>query len=191
MFVKDLGIGLLLTAAVGSVSGQGPSENLLAWGLLGAVWPDIDMIVWWLKEKQPLNEWAHKHRDLLHYPLMAVPLSGLVAGAAGGWVCGIVCAATTMAHFVHDTVDNEGWGIRWFWVPWPVCAGDNHYYYISICIGRFDGRYVHRLTPLEQDVMVLRFGDPLWAHKANWALEIATFLSGIAAVYAWYHLMLI
>jgi len=116
----DVGIGLLLAMAIGWLTNTNHKLWLLIFGAVSSLAPDIDLVVYLIKHKGKLDQFAHEHRELLHKPLLfsfgvafvmlwldlayKIPLS----------LWASVWFTNTIAHFIHDTFEG-GWGIQWLW----------------------------------------------------------------------------
>jgi hypothetical protein len=149
----DIIIGLLLSAVISGVTSHTvPSLSLIILGVIGALLPDIDFIIWVIKQRGVINEWAHKHRDILHYPLLLIPAAfGMTLyffGQPEAWLVSL----GTLAHFIHDTMGIGG-GIRWLW---PF---DNRFYYLEQAKQSWK---LHKWTPQEQDAIARQRGNPNW-----------------------------
>ncbi len=178
----DIGVGLVLTTLVGVATNSEPSWTLLCVGLLGALWPDIDFIIWILRGKK-VDHLAHQHRDLLHRPLILTPILTIAVWLWLGRQAGILFGIATLAHFTHDTI-GHGWGIKWLW---PL---DNRYWCYRSC-----GDHpiqMHAWTKYEQDLMCEDYGNRHWMKQSygSWSggiiLELMVMGLGMASVVGWY-----
>lgn len=178
----DIGVGLLLASIVGAFTKQEPSQIFLAVGVAGCLLPDIDFLVWIMRGKK-LDHLAHKHRDLLHRPLVLTPiLTGCVWGFLG-WQAGVLFGIATLAHFMHDSI-GHGWGIKWFW---PL---DNQYWcYRSLADGPMQ---LNGWTEEEQCSMCDVLGDRDWMKQLyggftrSLIVELIVMAAGIASTVLWY-----
>lgn len=107
----DIGVGLLLAVIIGAITSVEPSWQFSLVGLAGALWPDLDFIIWVMRGNR-VDHLTHKHRDLLHRPLVLTPLLTITVWLCLEWQSGILFGVATLAHFTHDTI-GHGWGIRW------------------------------------------------------------------------------
>lgn len=106
----DVAIGLLIGLLVAVFSGE-YSPWLPVFGVVAALAPDLDFIVYLVRNKGRVDQYAHEHRDLLHKPLL-FSVGGASVVMAIDPVYAIIWLLGTLWHFVHDTFDG-GWGIRW------------------------------------------------------------------------------
>jgi membrane-bound metal-dependent hydrolase YbcI (DUF457 family) len=151
----DLGVGLIIAALVDVFQSSDPEIGFYLFGALAALSPDLDMPIWLLRTRGRLDRWAHRHRDLLHYPLFFIPGGALLFGWFFGSVYGLVFALASFAHFFHDSF-NEGWGIRWFW-PFS-----KRYFKLE----RENKTWaLKRWTRTEQDALAALHGDDNWAQR--------------------------
>lgn len=184
----DIGIGLLITSAVGMSLKASFSWWLVVVGLFGALWPDFDFIVYvgsrYVRGIKPLTDrWSTNHRDLLHRPLVLTPLITVSIGLCVGSLEAVIFCLATLAHFIHDTI-GHGWGILLFW---PL---DNHFY----CYRPVGSRpyAFYRLTRAEQVHMIEQFGRDQWVQQSyghissELKIELVTLSIGLTAVAIWY-----
>lgn len=153
----DIGFGLIFGVVFGIWSHQEPNLKILLIGICAALWPDIDFIVWILRKKK-LDEWAHKHRELLHRPLIAIPTAWIIGRYYLGTTEAYLIATATTYHFIHDTI-GHGWGIRWFW---PLA---NEFLCYRSTTKIYPVSRLYAWTASEQDDMCRRFGNKNWARE--------------------------
>jgi len=101
----DIGVGIFAALGVSHIFGVEPTVGLVVLGVFFALLPDLDILPF-------LWPTAYNHRSFLHYPLLYIPLSLLVAIFAGP-LFGTLFAIGVYAHLIHDTI-GLGWGIAWF-----------------------------------------------------------------------------
>jgi len=118
----DLIVGSMLACISWSL---GFGVNSL-WMIVAAFLPDLD-IPWnefWRifikKEKKfsfstLLDEHSYTHKFWFHNPLVTLPTVFFVAHWYQGYLFAAMIVITVFVHFVHDTVDHNFDGIRWFW----------------------------------------------------------------------------
>jgi hypothetical protein len=105
----DVGVGLILGVLLNTQTDFN-FEICLGLGVASTLLPDLDY-VWKLirTKKLPHSE----HRDGLHYPLIFVPLVGLL-----GWFIdpsiGLIFTLGSLMHFIHDSI-GIGFGIKWLY----------------------------------------------------------------------------
>ena len=111
MFI-DIALGLLIGSALAFFSGESYSLFLFL-GVGVTLLPDLDFLVWLVRRRGRVDQYAHEHRDLFHNPL----LFGVGGSLLIAWwqpLYGLLWLCATTAHFIHDTFDG-GWGIRWLY----------------------------------------------------------------------------
>lgn len=116
---------------------------LLALAIISALLPDID--IFWYGIKRLLGSEQHDHRSFTHYPLLYIPVIGLVYIFFGGMPA-VVLALGVYLHLLHDTI-GMGAGIAWLapfsyrkYQLWPVTEGDGHWirnYYLRPCLNAY------------------------------------------------------
>lgn len=181
--VLDAGVGMLLASFFGVGFDIQPSAFFITLGVLGALSPDIDFIMWTLLHKGHIHDpKVYKHRDLMHYPLIFVPLVGLVTSYFFGRFSGLLVSAGAVAHFLHDTTGLGG-GIRWLW---PF---DNRAYYIEKT--RLDGFKLYRWTEADILAREKELGAANWIRKLyqpfslNFIAEFGVLFLGILSLLGW------
>lgn len=103
----DIGVGLMLGVLLSSLTTLGYGWSL-AIGVSATLMPDLDYIWKAIRTKKLPNS---EHRDGLHYPLIIVPLAGIIGLVINPHV-GLILALGTLIHFVHDSV-GIGFGVKW------------------------------------------------------------------------------
>ncbi len=106
----DIAVGLMIGWIVSLFVGE-QHLSLMLFGMFATLAPDLDFIVWLVRNKWRVNQYAHEHRDLLHLPLI-FGLGGGLFIASFSPLAGVVWFCGTLAHFIHDTFDG-GFGIKW------------------------------------------------------------------------------
>lgn len=106
----DIAIGLLIGWLVATGAGE-QHLFLMLFGVFATLSPDLDFIVWLIRNNWKVDQYAHEHRDLLHLPLIFGVGGGLLISLLNP-LYGAVWFFGTIAHFMHDTIDG-GWGIQW------------------------------------------------------------------------------
>lgn len=102
-----------------------------------AVLPDLDVLM----QKAMEGKITGTHKNIMHYPLVIVPLVSLVAFLIFGfsWFWSLVAATALLVHYVHDTVEI-GPGIAWL-APFNTKA--------KYRLRRLEGEIRFRMTPEE------------------------------------------
>lgn len=140
----DIGAGILLSIWIGSAWTLPISGIWIAAGILFTLSPDADYLIHlWLGGS---SRNAHGHRDLLHHPLIFIPVGVLMLYPFGGpW--SVLFGLCAFMHFVHDSI-GIGWGIQWLW-PFR----DEHY-----------GLLYHVQPPKHREVRLPRKLLYIWEH---------------------------
>lgn len=153
----DIGIGLLAGAIFHRLTGIAllPSE-ILAIGFV--LLPDIDGLVQALR-RGALGRMDSSHRDLLHVPLLYVPIGTALAWLASDWHVAALFLVMSLIHFVHDSI-GTGWGIAWLR---PITR--NYYKFFSLDEGDASVTMKKLLvswTPAQQRAVAAQYGNPNW-----------------------------
>lgn len=107
----DIALGLIIAHALGWGWRQEPTVITYGLGVFFALLPDADVALKWLADATRLKRLV-SHRQILHYPLVLVPI-GLVVYQYHPFTAWLLVLSVG-AHFVHDSIGNI-WGIQWFW----------------------------------------------------------------------------
>lgn len=75
---------------------------------------EIDLFIWLIDHRFRLNKLAYKHRDLLHYPMLYLPLGSLLVLLLTNYFYSLLFLLCSLLHFLHDSI-GVGWGIKWLW----------------------------------------------------------------------------
>ncbi|MFO1253312.1 MAG: metal-dependent hydrolase [Inhella sp.] len=115
MFIAHLPAGYLLTRwlAPRLAVAATPPRWLMAWGLFGAIAPDLDLLYFFLID----NRQTHHHKYFPHWPLLWFALLLLAAPwRRSGRVPVAACCALVFAlnGFVHQLLDSVVGDIWWF-----------------------------------------------------------------------------
>lgn len=134
----DIGFGILLSIGASQFFEVPLTPALLALGLMSALLPDIDML--WFCIGRLLGSKEADHRSFTHYPLLYIPVIGLLYALWGGLVAS-VAALGVLIHLAHDTI-GLGWGIAWL-------APFSYHKYRVLPVPAGDGRWIraHYLRP--------------------------------------------
>lgn len=106
----DVIAGLLIGVSVSEFVGE-DNPWLVLFGVAAALAPDLDFVVYLIRNRGRVDRYAHEHRDLFHRPLL-VSVGGGIALSMIEPAYGVLWFLGTLWHFIHDTFDG-GWGIRW------------------------------------------------------------------------------
>jgi len=107
----DIGMGVLTAIAVTKLFLMPLTWSFIAAGIVFSLLVDIDFIFHLGKQGGTRN--AHKHRDLLHYPLLSIPFGIIILlPYSAAWA--VLFAICFLFHFIHDSI-GIGWGIQWLY----------------------------------------------------------------------------
>ena len=130
----DIAIGALLGIGVSIVSNTHLSLSLISGGVFFALLPDTDFIIHRFWRQLP-PRFDYLHRDILHKPLLYIPLgAGVVWWVSGGsdeWT--LLFVSASLWHFVHDST-GVGFGVKWLWPFSSLLYGFRHQG-LARCIG--------------------------------------------------------
>ena len=148
----DILFGLILGISMNFIIGT-PDSMLpaLFFGVFCSLFPDIDFIVYLLRNRFKVDQLAHEHRDLLHKPIFFI-----IAGIALYFLSpeiGSIWMIGNLYHFLHDTIEG-GWGIMWLY---PFSK--KYYTLVSYSPKKIIS------TKEEQRALALKYGNPHWFKK--------------------------
>jgi hypothetical protein len=152
----DIGIGILAAVLVSKIFVLPLSLGLVFVGVIFALLPDLDFILY--KAKKDLKN-IHKHRNLLHYPLLYIPI-GVIVILFFSKPLTILFGICSLLHFIHDSI-GIGWGIKWFF---PFSK--NSYSFLNIYQPpnkeQIPKAFLHIWKDEEMDMIVDKYGDENW-----------------------------
>ena len=175
----DIALGIFGAIAFAKIENINLSLILIIIGVLFALLPDIDFVFYWLKGEK-LNAQTHTHRQLLHAPLIFIPVGFLIILSLNTPLA-FLFAILTLLHFVHDSI-GIGWGIHWFY---PFSR--RFYKLFSTKDGKFSKKLFVSWTPEEQKIAAEHYGDKNWIRNIYFKptlISIVEFLIFIIALLA-------
>ena len=154
----DIGIGIFASILVGKVFSLPLTPFLVGLGIAFALLPDIDGVYAFLRNGNDRRA-ISKHRELIHYPLIYLPVGAIAALPFGpGW--SVLFLLASVGHFVHDSI-GIGWGIPWLW-PFT----NNNYSFLYKYIPRYHQQHPRKLLYVwereRMDELIDTYGDPNW-----------------------------
>jgi membrane-bound metal-dependent hydrolase YbcI (DUF457 family) len=155
----DIGVGILLSIFMSRLFHIPLSPIFISTGILFTLLPDLDFLVAF---KKNLGAKSHEHRDVLHYPLLFVPI-GTALMFLVDYRLSILFAFASFLHFLHDSI-GVGWGIQWLY---PFSR--NHYAFLY----QYDSpqKFIYIWTPEEVVQLSSQFGDPHWIKNIYFKLH--------------------
>lgn len=107
----DIGVGILLGIAYSNLVSGFSLTLLVGFGVFAALSPDFDFIFHLSKGGKFQN--SHRHREVLHNPLIFLPLGALITAVFSPPLAGLFVLGA-LSHFIHDSI-GLGWGVRWLY----------------------------------------------------------------------------
>ncbi len=108
----DIGIGILVAILASAVFQTKLTFVLLVVSIIFSLGPDFDFIFHFFKRGD--TKYDYKHRDLIHYPLIYLPIGAVLIFLLFGKMWAFVFFVASSLHFVHDSI-GIGWGIKWLY----------------------------------------------------------------------------
>jgi hypothetical protein len=154
----DLIIGLIPGFIFFGFYNTGPS--IIFASLLFSILPDIDFLIY--HKSHPVNRFSHKHRRILHLPLLYIPIGlSILYLFHTRTVFSISFLALSLWHFVHDTF-SLGYGVQWLF---PLSKKQFFWGNTTNTSKKFFGK-LYSDTPDNIDVHADMHGDDNWAGKS-------------------------
>ncbi|MCX6813193.1 MAG: metal-dependent hydrolase [Candidatus Azambacteria bacterium] len=164
----DIAVGILLSIGVSWYFNVELTFILILTSVLFALSPDIDFL--WVSLRIGVTKVTHIHREILHHPLVFIPIGAIVLIPFGKiFVVTFILAA--FWHFLNDTL-TTGWGVQWFW-PFS-----KKYYkllggmiYQAPDKPKLPLKFFYAWTPEEAEGIELKHGDPNWLKNIYFKLH--------------------
>lgn len=162
----DIGVGILSAIGVSGLFQVEISFTIIIFSILFALLPDLDWLLYYPQRKDP--KYDHEHRNLIHYPLIFLPVGGIILWLVGGTFWGVLFLIPALAHFVHDSI-GAGWGVRWLF---PFSKNNYSFFYIHPEDKNRKRNLVFTFNDKNLPGLVERYGDPNWFKNdyLNWRL---------------------
>lgn len=172
----DIAIGIIAAIGVSELFDKSLSPLFLVGSIAFALLVDIDYLFYLSYDGD--QKYAHRHRDLLHYPLLYIPIGMITLFfASAQWV--LLFGITSFLHFLHDSI-GIGWGIKWLW---PFSK--RNFKLFSQKDGQLSLWHHVSWSPQELDEVATQRGDPHWFRNIylRWhPYAIAEFVSFLIAL---------
>ena len=154
----DIGIGIFSAIIVSKLFAVELTPLLVGLGIAFALLPDMDFLYAVARNGHGDHRAISKHRDLVHYPLLYLPLGALLALPFGpAW--SLLFLLASAGHFIHDSI-GIGWGIPWLW---PFTDKNYSFIYRYSPPGKkLPQRLIHRWERGKLDQLIDEYGDPDW-----------------------------
>src|SRR3989344_8450420 len=99
----DIGIGIFAAIIVGKLFSLELTPLLIGLGIGFALLPDIDFLYSLARNGHSNHRAVAKHRDIIHYPLIYLPLGMLIA-LPFGFQWSLLFLLASLGHFLHDSI---------------------------------------------------------------------------------------
>lgn len=185
----DVAGGIFAAIFAGWIFGTPLTYGVLAAGIAFAFLPDIDYLVHLARGGTSRN--AHRHREMLHYPLLFIPAGALLFSFYGmEWA--FLFGFSAFLHFLHDSI-GIGWGVQWLY---PFSK--DHYTFFYRYQPRHKERLPRQFAPMlvwkheEIDMLAAKYGDENWIRNIYlyWhpyaIVEFVVLVIALAALYVYW-----
>lgn len=180
----DIGSGIFSAIITSYLFNVDVSTWLVLFSILWALFPDVDFLYFYPKRHD--TKYDHKHRDIIHYPLLYLPIGTIFIWFIMGNVWAFAFFISSFLHFLHDSI-AVGWGIKWLY-PFS----ENNYAFLYL-YSRKDKRGLRKLVfSFNKDNLpkyVDEHGDRDWVKNIyyNWhaiaIIEFIFFLISLTVLY--------
>lgn len=155
----DIGIGIFAAIIVSKLFTVELNPLLVGLGIGFALLPDMDFLYALARNGHGDHRAISKHRDLVHYPLIYLPLGALLALPFGPeW--SLLFLLASAGHFVHDSI-GIGWGIPWLW-PFTNKNYSFIYKYSPVYHRTNPRKFLYIWERERIDELIDEYGDPDW-----------------------------
>lgn len=156
----DLGAGIIIAILTSHFANVELSFTLVFFSVFFTIIPDMDFLYFYPKRHD--TKYDHKHRDIIHYPLLYLPMGTILFWFLLGEIWALVFFAASFFHFFHDSI-GIGWGIKWLY---PFSKNNYSFLYLySRKIKKGLRRPIFVFTEKKLPDMVREHGDPDWVRN--------------------------
>lgn len=120
----DIGVGIIAAIFVSGMFDVPLSVWMVMGGILFALLPDVDFLYYFTKRGD--SKYDYKHREIVHCPLVSVPIGTFLVWIIGGKVWAVLFFISFFLHLVHDSI-AVGWGIKWLY---PFSRNNFAFFYL-------------------------------------------------------------
>jgi len=180
----DIGAGILSSIFIGFLFKLSLTAPFLIGGIVFALLPDLDFIFNFNKIIGDIN--AHKHRNLVHYPLLYIPL-GMVIISFFSTAWSILFGLCSLIHFIHDSI-GIGWGIQWLY-PFSRKHFAFLYLYRPKNKEKMPNKIIYTWKHEDIDALAEKYGDEEWFKNIylKWhgyaIIELSIFIFALIILY--------
>ena len=180
----DFGLGIISSIMVSRIFDIPLSWWFVLLGIGFAIIVDLDFLVYQIRAGDP--KMAYQHRELLHYPLLYIPLGTLML-----WFFSVPYAMlfifSSLFHFLHDSI-GIGWGVQWLY-PFNTDHYNFFYRYSAPSKPPLPFKAFRIWKHYELPALAEKHGDPDWIKNIyfKWhpyaIAELLGFLIALAVLY--------
>lgn len=122
--------------------------------------PDLDAVFYVIK-KGKMDDEHHHHRNLMHYPLIFIPLGAVLITLMFGKEYAFLFVMASFFHFIHDSI-GMGWGVRWLY---PFSKKNFTFFYQFDIWNKLPRKLVYSWSPDELRIMLREYANPNWVKE--------------------------
>jgi len=153
----DIGVGILIAILVSKIFALPLTLFLVFIGIVFSLLVDIDFIFHLKKGGNTKN--AHRHRDILHHPLIYIPL-GMLLLSFYSLAYSVLFGLILFIHFLHDSI-GIGWGVQWLY-PFSKNHYTFFYRYQPKNKEKLPKKLLYVWKDNEIDMLAKKYGDEEW-----------------------------
>ena len=120
----DIGVGILTATFISFIFSTKITAGLIFFAIIFALLPDADFLYFYPQRKD--TKYDHKHRDIIHYPLLYLPIGTVIMSLLLGNMWATTFLIASFFHFLHDSI-AIGWGIKWLY---PFSKNNFSFFYL-------------------------------------------------------------
>ena len=160
----DIGLGIFVAIITSYLFQVDLSIYFLGFSVLFALLPDADFLYFYPKRHD--TKYDHKHRDMIHFPLLYLPLGTFIIWILMGNIWATSFLLASFGHFIHDSI-GIGWGIKWLY---PFSKNNYAFFYLySVKIKKGLRRLVFSFNEKDLIKYTKEHGDANWVKNIYYA----------------------
>lgn len=182
----DIGAGIFTALFLSKINSVELNWFFVVAGIIFALLPDADYVFLSFKKKDLNKSFLH-HREMLHHPLLYIPIGTIIVYFFSPIYAELFFLAS-LAHFIHDSI-GVGWGVQWLY---PF--NKNHYSFLYLYKPSFNAKKLptklfYAFKHEEIDALDRDYGDPNWVKNIYFKLhpygifEIVVFIVSLIVLY--------
>lgn len=170
----DIALGIFSVIFISWFFHINPDFWVFLFAIIFTLLPDADFLFFYPKRGDTKED--YKHRDIIHYPLIYLPIGTSIIWLIFGKAWSLLFLVASFLHFVHDSI-GIGWGIKWLY---PFSRNNYAFFYLySKKIKKGLRKFVFSFSEKELPNYVKEHGDADWVKNIYYKwhpIAVAEFL---------------